>query len=51
VVEVHISNVEEREDWRRVSVIADVVSHRVIGKGPEGYREALSYLAESERQS
>ena len=50
VVEVHISNVEEREDWRRVSVIVDVVSHRVIGKGPEGYREALSYLAESERQ-
>jgi 3-dehydroquinate dehydratase-2 len=51
VVEVHISNVEEREDWRRVSVIADVVSHRVIGKGPEGYREALGYLAESEKPS
>jgi 3-dehydroquinate dehydratase-2 len=45
VVEVHLSNIEEREEWRRVSVIADVVSHRVIGKGPDGYREALEFLA------
>jgi 3-dehydroquinate dehydratase II len=46
VVEVHLSNVDEREDWRRVSVIASVVAKRVIGKGPEGYHEALAYLAE-----
>jgi 3-dehydroquinate dehydratase II len=45
IVEVHLSNIEEREQWRRHSVIADVVSHRVIGKGPDGYREALEYLA------
>jgi 3-dehydroquinate dehydratase II len=45
VVEVHLSNIDEREEWRRHSVIADVVSHRVIGKGPAGYREALAYLA------
>jgi len=44
VVEVHLSNVEEREEWRRTSVISDVVQHRVIGKGPEGYREALEFL-------
>jgi 3-dehydroquinate dehydratase II len=44
-VEVHLSNIEEREDWRRVSVVADVVSRRVIGKGPEGYREALEFLS------
>jgi 3-dehydroquinate dehydratase-2 len=44
VVEVHLSNIQEREDWRRVSVIADVVSHRVIGKGPDGYHEALEFL-------
>jgi len=44
VVEVHLSNVDEREDWRRKSVISDLVSHRVIGKGPEGYREALEFL-------
>ncbi|HET9213202.1 MAG TPA: type II 3-dehydroquinate dehydratase [Gaiellaceae bacterium] len=46
VVEVHLSNIEEREEWRRVSVIADAVAHRIVGKGPEGYREALEYLKE-----
>ncbi len=46
VVEVHLSNIEEREEWRRVSVIADAVAHRILGKGPEGYREALAYLKE-----
>lgn len=46
VVEVHLSNIAEREEWRRVSVIEDVVSHRVMGKGPDGYREALAWLAE-----
>ncbi len=49
VVEVHLSNIEEREDWRRHSVIADVAAHRVIGKGPDGYREALEFLAERSR--
>ncbi len=47
IVEVHLSNVDEREEWRRRSVISDLVAHRVIGKGPEGYREALTHLAES----
>jgi 3-dehydroquinate dehydratase-2 len=49
IVEVHLSNVEEREEWRRRSVIADLVAHRVIGKGPDGYREALAYLVENAR--
>ena len=44
-VEVHLSNIESREEWRRHSVVADLASRRVIGKGPEGYREALEYLA------
>jgi 3-dehydroquinate dehydratase II len=44
VVEVHLSNIEDREEWRRFSVLADVVDHRILGKGPEGYREALTYL-------
>ena len=48
VVEVHLSNVAEREDWRRVSVIEDVVAHRVIGKGPDGYKEAVEWLASQE---
>lgn len=45
IVEVHLSNIEAREEWRRHSVIADLVAYRVIGKGPDGYREALEYLA------
>jgi 3-dehydroquinate dehydratase II len=47
VIEVHLSNVDEREDWRRVSVISDLAAKRVIGKGPDGYREALEFLAEA----
>lgn len=46
IVEVHLSNIEEREEWRRRSVIADVVAHRVLGQGPDGYRAALAWLAE-----
>jgi 3-dehydroquinate dehydratase II len=46
VVEVHLSDITKREKWRQHSVIEDVVSSRVVGKGPDGYREALEYLAE-----
>ena len=46
VVEVHLSNILERESWRKHSVIEDVVAHRVLGRGPDGYREALAWLAE-----
>ena len=45
VVEVHLSAVDEREEWRRVSLVSDLVEHRVTGKGPDGYREALEFLA------
>ncbi len=44
IVEVHLSNVDEREEWRRQSVIRDLAAHRVVGKGPDGYREALEFL-------
>jgi 3-dehydroquinate dehydratase-2 len=44
-VEVHLSDISQREDWRRNSVVADLATHRVIGKGPDGYREALEFLA------
>jgi len=44
VVEVHLSNIAEREEWRRRSVVEDVVAHRVLGHGPDGYKEALSWL-------
>jgi 3-dehydroquinate dehydratase-2 len=45
VVEVHLSNIMEREKWRRVSVLAEVVAHRIMGKGIAGYLEALEWLA------
>jgi 3-dehydroquinate dehydratase-2 len=45
LIEVHLSNIEVREEWRRVSVIADLAAHRVLGRGPEGYRDALELLA------
>jgi 3-dehydroquinate dehydratase II len=44
IVEVHLSNVDEREEWRRVSVVSDLVVARIVGKGPDGYREALAFL-------
>ncbi|MBV9337169.1 MAG: 3-dehydroquinate dehydratase [Solirubrobacterales bacterium] len=43
-VEVHLSDVDAREPWRRQSVIAELCIARVAGKGPEGYREALERL-------
>jgi 3-dehydroquinate dehydratase-2 len=44
-VEVHLSDVDSRQDWRRVSVFDGLVLAKVAGKGPEGYREALAALA------
>jgi 3-dehydroquinate dehydratase II len=44
-VEVHLSDVESRDDWRRVSVFDGLVLAKVSGKGPDGYREALELLA------
>jgi 3-dehydroquinate dehydratase-2 len=44
-VEVHLSDVESREDWRRVSVFDGLVLSKVAGKGPDGYRDALAVLA------
>jgi 3-dehydroquinate dehydratase-2 len=44
-VEVHLSDVESREQWRRESVISDLVVGRIHGKGADGYREALELLA------
>ena len=43
-VEVHLSAVDQREEWRRVSVIRDLCVASVQGKGLEGYREALELL-------
>lgn len=44
VVEVHLSDIATREEWRRQSVIRDVVDHAIAGEGPDGYRLALEWL-------
>ena len=43
-VEVHLSDVDAREPWRRQSVIADLCLARISGRGPAGYRDALECL-------
>ncbi len=44
-VEVHLSAVDEREEWRRNSVLDGVVAAKISGKGPDGYAEALAALS------
>jgi 3-dehydroquinate dehydratase-2 len=44
-VEVHLSDVEARDDWRKISVFDGLVLAKVSGQGPDGYREALERLA------
>ncbi|WP_119068080.1 type II 3-dehydroquinate dehydratase [Rubrobacter indicoceani] len=43
-VEVHISNVHAREEWRRHSVVSPAVSAVVAGMGPYGYHAATGYI-------
>jgi 3-dehydroquinate dehydratase II len=45
-VEVHLSDVDSREEFRRHSVVSDLCVARVAGQGPGGYRDALSQLGE-----
>lgn len=44
VVEVHISNIQEREDFRKHSYLTEVSAHHIIGKGLPGYKEAIEWL-------
>ena len=45
-LEIHLSDVEHREPWRRVSVIRDLCFATVSGRGPDGYADALALLRE-----
>ena len=47
-VEVHISNVEEREEFRKISYVGLYCQKRIIGHGLNGYLEAIDYLLEGE---
>ena len=44
VVEVHISDISAREEFRKISLIEPVAALQIFGKGPAGYLEALDYL-------
>ena len=44
VVEVHISNIFEREAFRHHSYTAEAAAHTIVGHGLEGYAEAVDYL-------
>jgi len=46
-VEVHLSAVDRREEWRRLSVIRDLCVGAVQGRGVDGYRDALEMLKEA----
>jgi 3-dehydroquinate dehydratase-2 len=45
-LEIHLSDVEHREPWRRVSVIHELCFATISGRGPDGYRDALELLRE-----
>lgn len=44
VVEVHISDISQREEFRRVSLLTDVCSHSIIGNGTDGYQQAVEWI-------
>jgi 3-dehydroquinate dehydratase II len=46
-VEVHLSNVHSREEWRRISVVSPVVDAVVAGMGAKGYLVAVQYILEA----
>ena len=47
VVDVHISNIYEREAFRQVNRLKDVCATSIVGQGLEGYRQAIQFLLES----
>ena len=44
-VEVHLTDISQREDFRKFSFVSLYAEKRICGKGFEGYREALEYLS------
>ena len=48
-VEVHISDIQSREDFRKVSVTAPACDKQIYGKGLAGYIEAMDYITDSQK--
>ena len=43
-VEIHISDINAREEFRKFSYLTEVCDYHVIGKGMAGYKEAVEWL-------
>ncbi len=50
VVEVHISDIRQREAFRRTSLLTEVCAHSIIGHGTDGYFEAIEWLLNNVRE-
>ncbi len=48
-VEVHISDIQSREDFRKVSVTAPACDHQIYGKGFDGYLEAIDVIIDHKK--
>ncbi len=48
-VEVHISDITSREEFRKVSVTAPACDRQIYGKGLAGYIEAVDYISEAQK--
>jgi len=44
VVEVHISDIYAREEFRHIDLLTDVCAHSIVGHGTDGYPEAVRYI-------
>ena len=48
-VEIHISDITKREEFRKISVTKEVCDKQIYGHGLQGYLEAIEYLLENKR--
>ena len=46
IIEVHLSDINSRENFRKTNLITDLCELSIIGKGANGYIEAIEYLYE-----
>ena len=49
VVEVHISNITQREEFRRVSLLTDICTHAIIGHGTDGYMQSIEWMINQQK--
>jgi len=47
VLEIHISDISKRENFRKHSYLTDVCAHHIIGRGLKGYHEAIEWFLKS----